>query len=70
MIDLMHLSSHEGETIYIIDESANSYRKIGTILLNDRYGNRVDIIESDARGKADRIIIVRFGWPRIQATHG
>ena len=40
----------------IIEESASSYRHIGTILLNDRYGNRVDTIEHDARGKTEKII--------------
>ena len=56
LMALMHLSTCEGEDIYIIEESANSYRRIGTILLNDRYGNRVETIESDAKEKGERII--------------
>ena len=56
LMDLMQLPTHEGEKIHIIDESANFYHRIGTILLNDRYGNRVETIESDAREKGERII--------------
>ena len=52
----MKLSTPEGESINIIQESATSYRRIGTILLNDRYGTRVDIIESDMREKGEKII--------------
>ena len=56
LMNLMYLSTSEGEGIDIIQESATSYRRIGTILLNDRYGNRVDIIESDMREKGEKII--------------
>ena len=55
-MDLMYLSTSEGEGINIIQDSANSYRRIGTILLNDRYGNRVDIIEGDLKQKREEII--------------
>ena len=55
-MDFMHLSIPDGEDIYIIDESANSYHGIGTILLNDRYGNRVSTIEHDARQKGENVI--------------
>ena len=55
-MNLMYLSTCERESINIIQESANSYRCIGTILLNDRYGTRVDVIESDMREKGEKII--------------
>ena len=54
---LIHLKTREGEEdIHVIEESTNSYHSIGTILLNDRYGNRVETIEKDARERGERII--------------
>ena len=55
-MDLMCLSRRDAKSIYIIEESATSYRRIGTLLLNDRRGKRVDIIESDEGEKAEKII--------------
>ena len=55
-MDLMCLSRRDRKSIYIIEESATSYRRIGTLLLNDRRGKRVDIIESDEGEKAEKII--------------
>ena len=54
--DLMHLSTCEGKDIRIIEESAQSYRQIGTILLDDKRGNKVDTIFDDARGKTTETI--------------
>ena len=45
------LSIRDGENIRVIEESANKYHCIGLILLNDSYGDRVEIIENDMRGK-------------------
>ena len=53
---LLRLSTSEGNDIKIIEESATSYRSIGTLLLNDRHGKRVEIIEKDERGKAEKVI--------------
>ena len=41
MINLIKLSTSEGE-IKIVEETAPRYREIGTILLNDRSGAKVD----------------------------
>ena len=56
LMNLMYLSTSERDGINIIQESASSYRCIGTLLLNDRYGNKVDITESDMREKGEKII--------------
>ena len=56
MLTLEHLTTSTGKVINIIEESANAYRKIGTILLNDRRGVRVDTIESDENYKSNRIM--------------
>ena len=55
MMDLMHLSTSKEGGINIIEASANYYHCIGTFLLNDRYGNRVDIIEGDKEEKIRKI---------------
>jgi hypothetical protein len=54
--DLMHLSTREGKDIRIIEESATSYCQIGTILLEDKRGNKVDTILHDAGGKMTETI--------------
>ena len=53
---LGNLRTHTGKVINIIQESAHAYRKIGTTLLNDRHGARVDNIESDEQGKSEKIM--------------
>ena len=55
-VNLGMLRTHDGREITVIEESANHYRRIGPILLNDRYGEHVETIESDKRGKGERII--------------
>ena len=55
MVTLENLSTSEG-VINIIEETAHAYREIGTNLLNDRYGRRVEIIESNERGNVKRIM--------------
>ena len=54
--DLIHLTAGEGKDIHIIEESAINYRQIGTILLDDERGNKVDSIEHDTGGKAEEAI--------------
>ena len=44
MVTLSNLVTQKGN-INIIEESANSYHCIGTILLNDRYGKQVNIMK-------------------------
>ena len=55
MMNLEKLTTHMG-VINIIQESANAYREIGTILLNDRRGVRVKAIERDEHWKSERIM--------------
>ena len=57
LVTLGMLTTHDGGEIRVIEESANHYHRIGPILLNDRYGERVETIESDERGKGERIIM-------------
>ena len=48
MVNLENLTTSAG-VINIVEQTAPAYRKIGTQLLNDRYGTRVDNIESDEK---------------------
>ena len=48
----MNLPTSKGD-VRIIQRSARQYRKIGIILLNDRYGDRVKVIEQEERGKGE-----------------
>ena len=52
----MNLSTSEGE-IKIIQQSAKYYRDVGTILLNDRHGDRVDVFEQDTRWKSEAMVL-------------
>ena len=52
----MCLKKSDGHSIRIIEESAHKYRRIGTHLLGDRYGCRLDTIVNDNRGKSEDII--------------
>ena len=56
LITLDVLTTVDGGEIKVIEETANHYARIGPKLLNDRYGERVDTIKSDERGKGERII--------------
>ena len=55
MVNLEKLVTGE-RVINIIEETAHAYREIGTILLNDRSGRRVGVIENDERGRSERIM--------------
>ena len=56
LLTLMKLTTRIGAVIKVIENSANHYKLIGTILLDDRYGERVETIENDLRGKGEAII--------------
>ena len=56
MMTLGNLTTCTGEVINIIEETAKAYREIGTILLSDRHGARVDSFEIDENWKAKKII--------------
>ena len=56
MVTLGTMTTRSGETISIIDESATAYRQIGSILLQDRYGRRVEVIESDEQWKSKKVM--------------
>ena len=56
---LVNLSTSEGD-IKIIQRSARQYREIGIILLNDRYGERVEAIEHDKRGQEEAIMLTIY----------
>ena len=56
LITLMKLTTSTGAEIKVIENSANYYKPVGVILLNDRYGERVKTIENDLRGKGEAII--------------
>ena len=63
LLTLMNLKTGEGDQtrdIKIIQRSAAHFREIGTRLLNDRYGERVDIIDNDKRGKAKAIMLTVY----------
>ena len=62
----MHLSTSEGVSINIIQESANFYHRIGTTLqlLNDTRGNRVDTIEDYVRGERETIITEIYSYKK------
>lgn len=53
---LISLSTSSGGEITVIQDTANHFKNIGTILLNDRFGERVDVIESNMRGQREDII--------------
>ena len=55
LINLQTLKTQDGGVIRIMEESANCYKCVGHILLNDRYGDRVDTIMSDERGEEERL---------------
>ena len=55
MVNLGKLTVSTGD-ISIIEETAHAYRKIGTILLNDRRGVRVDTFEIDENWKSHKIM--------------
>ena len=59
MLTLSNLSTSEGD-IKIIQRSARPYRKIGIILLHDRYGERVDVIEQDKMWQSEAIILTIY----------
>ena len=56
LIKLQKLCTIQGEEINIIEKSINYYARIGTVLLNDRYGEKVETIESDEGGRGEKII--------------
>ena len=62
MTDLIHLTTREGKDIHIIEESAKSYRQIGTILLDDERGNKVDTIVDNTRKRAETITEIYKKW--------
>ena len=55
MVNLGNLIMSSGN-ISIIEETAHAYRKIGTILLNDRRGVKVDAFEIDENWKSRKIM--------------
>ena len=55
MPTLYNLSTSEGD-IKIIQRSARQYYEIGTILLNDCYGERVDVMKHDEKERAKDIM--------------
>ena len=57
MVNLANMTTNTGEVINIIEETAPAYRKIGTILLNDRRGMRVDAFEMDENWRAQKIMM-------------
>ena len=56
MLTLMNLPT-SGSAIKIIQQSSAQYRKIGIILLNDRYGARIGAIQKSNRGQYEDIIL-------------
>ena len=56
LLTLMNLSTSEGD-IKIIQQSAKYYRGVGTILLNDCHGDRVDVFEQDTRLQSKAIAL-------------
>ena len=56
LLELMSLSTYKGN-LNIVRSSAKNYREIGSILLNDRHGHRVDIISHDKRGHAEAVML-------------
>ena len=56
MVNLGNLPLSTGEVLNIIEETAHAYRKIGTLLLNDRRGVRVDAFEMNENWKSDKIV--------------
>ena len=61
MQTLYNLPTSRGD-IKIIQSSASHYRHIGTNLLDDRYGERIDEIEHDKRGEREREGYNRKQW--------
>ena len=55
LITLEKLTTRTGTVIKVIENSANNYKRIGAILLNDRYGERVEMIEKNMRGDVESI---------------
>ena len=55
MMTLQMMTTCE-EVLYIIAESCNAYRQIGTILLQDRRGTQVENLEDDCRGTSNVIM--------------
>ena len=53
---LLTLQTNEGD-INIIRRSALRYRDIGTILLDDRHGDQVDVFEHNKRGNAQDVML-------------
>ena len=56
LVSLGHLMLHTGKSINIIEETAHAYRNLGTILLNDGRGGRVDSLEMDENWKTKKIM--------------
>ena len=56
LLTLDVLTTVDGREIRVIEGTANHYDCIGPKLLNDRYGERVDTITRDERGKGEKII--------------
>ena len=52
-----------------IEETAPHYRSIGIILLKDRHGNRVRVIEMDRRTSADKIRDIYTIWLEEDPYH-
>ena len=62
MQTLFNLSTSEGD-IKIIQRTARQYHEIGVILLNDRYGERIDVIKRDEEERAQDIMQEIYkGW--------
>ena len=60
MVTLENITTRAGENINIVEESAPAYHEIGTILLQDRHGRRVEVIEIDERGRSMSIMRVIY----------
>ena len=70
MVNLGNLPLCTGEVINIIEETAHAYRKIGTILLNDRRGARVDAFEIDENWKSQGMMRgIYQQWIKEDAHH-
>ena len=61
MVNLEKLTTSAG-VVNIIEETASHYRKIGTLLLNDRRGTRVDNIESDENSQSNKMRRIYHQW--------
>ena len=61
MVNLVKLTTST-RVVNIIKETASHYREIGTLLLNDRYGTRIDNIESDENSQSNKMRRIYKQW--------